>query len=219
MKHCGFQAGHWWREGTVTPGKRPHDDLENSEEIRHKDTRPRDVSDLRLTEWPVRAQTNKGNYEFQLQWALGVRTEIRIQSSGLFPGQLISESNLVSCSYLVSCSTEVSVTSIVRRELWDGLWLRICLPIQGTRVWSRSGKIPQATEQGSSSTQLPSRCSRARNCSCWAHTPQPLLCNKRSHCSEKPTLRNHRAVPILGSERKSACSYEDPCSKHKQIKL
>lgn len=41
MKRCGFQAGHWWREGTVTPGKRPHDDLENTEEIRHKDTRPR----------------------------------------------------------------------------------------------------------------------------------------------------------------------------------
>ena len=41
MKRCGFQAGNWWREGTVTPGKRPHDDLENTEEIRHKDTRPR----------------------------------------------------------------------------------------------------------------------------------------------------------------------------------
>ena len=129
MKHCGFQAGHWWTEGTGTR----EETTGWSWKLREDKTqghKTQGVSDVRLTEqqrgpWPVRAQTGKGNYRIPAGMGLAGRTEIRIQSSGLFPGQLISESNLV-----------WSVTSIVRRELWGGLWLRICLLIQGTRVWS-----------------------------------------------------------------------------------
>ena len=78
-------------------------------------------------------------------------------------------------------------------------WLRIRLPMQGTRVWSPVREDP--TCRGATG---PMR----HNClacalepathSCWAHVPQllepvllePLLGNRRSHHSEKPTHRS-----------------------------
>ena len=56
--------------------------------------------------------------------------------------------------------------------------LRIHLPVQGTRVWSLARKIPRATEQLSpcATTTEP------------VHL-EPMLCNKRSHCNEKPAHR------------------------------
>ena len=49
-------------------------------------------------------------------------------------------------------------------------WIRICLPMQRTRLWSQGQKIPHATGQLSS-------CIR---------TIEPVLCNKRNHSNEKP---------------------------------
>ena len=95
-------------------------------------------------------------------------------------------------------------------------WLRIHLPMQGTRVWSLVQEDPTcrgatepvchnywacALEPASHNywahaprAHMPQLLSpRSR-----AHTPQllkptclkPVLCNKRSHCNEKPTHRN-----------------------------
>ena len=66
-------------------------------------------------------------------------------------------------------------------------WLRICLPMQGTRVWSLVQEDPT--------------CHGATKPTChnyWAHVPQllksthldPVLRNKRSHRNEKPAHCN-----------------------------
>ena len=54
-------------------------------------------------------------------------------------------------------------------------WLRIHLPTQGTSVKSldREG----STCHGATKPTC---------CNCWAHTLEPVLCNKRSHRDEKP---------------------------------
>ena len=67
-------------------------------------------------------------------------------------------------------------------------WLRICLPMQGGHgfdPWSR--KIPHAAEQLSlCATTTEPACHNYRS----AHALEPVLCNKRSHRSEKPVHRN-----------------------------
>ena len=66
-------------------------------------------------------------------------------------------------------------------------WLRICLPMQGTQVWSLVLEDPT--------------CRGATKPVChnyWACMPQllkpmclePVLCKERSHCNEKPTHHN-----------------------------
>ena len=71
-------------------------------------------------------------------------------------------------------------------------WLRICLPVQGTQVWSL--------------VQEDSTCLVATKPTChdcWSpHILEPVFCNKRSHCIEKPLPCNYRVAP--------ACSREDP---------
>ena len=91
---------------------------------------------------------------------------------------------------------------LFKGQLWASLvaqWLRIHLPMQGTWVWSLVQEDP--TCHGATG---PLR----HNCwACalgpashhyWAHVPQllkpmslePVLCNKRSHCSERPVHHN-----------------------------
>ena len=72
-------------------------------------------------------------------------------------------------------------------------WLRICLPVQGTQVRSLLREDPTTTEPVRHIYWSP----RALGSACrnyWAHVLQllnpvrlePMLCNKRSHCREKP---------------------------------
>lgn len=50
-----------------------------------------------------------------------------------------------------------------------------------------------------------------------AHPPEPVLCNKSSCCSEKPTLQ-HRGAPTCHNQRKPEHSHRDPLQpKHKYI--
>ena len=88
-------------------------------------------------------------------------------------------------SYLKYCRT-----SLVTQ------WLRICLPVQGTRVRALVQEDPtcrRATKpvyHNYWAYALEPEC-----CNYWAHVPQllkpahlePMLCNKRSHRNEKPT--------------------------------
>ena len=84
-------------------------------------------------------------------------------------------------------------------------WLRIRLPMQGT--WVRALVREDPTCRGATKpvrhnywacTLEPA----SRNY--WAHVPQllkpahlePVLCNKRSHCNEKPMHRNEEQPPL-----------------------
>ena len=63
-------------------------------------------------------------------------------------------------------------------ENWDSLvvqWLRIRLPVQGTRVQALVWKIPHAAEQLSPCATTPEP----------VHL-EPVLCNKRSHRDQSP---------------------------------
>ena len=78
-------------------------------------------------------------------------------------------------------------------------WLRIRLPTQGTRVWAlvwgdptcRGATKPVCHNYWACTLELVSH-------DYWAHEPQllkpahlePVLCNKRSHCKEKPMPHN-----------------------------
>ena len=78
-------------------------------------------------------------------------------------------------------------------------WLRIHLPMQGTRVLALVWKIPHAVEQLSpcATTTEPELYS-LRATTTEACVPQlvkpahlePVLCNKRSHRNEKPAHHN-----------------------------
>ena len=52
-------------------------------------------------------------------------------------------------------------------------------------------------------------------------TLEPGLCKRRSHCDEKPTHINYRAVPAHRNQRKLVHSNEDPAQLkiHKLVKL
>ena len=74
-------------------------------------------------------------------------------------------------------------------------WLRIHLPRQGTQVQSLVQEDP-------------TRCKATKPVhNYWAHMPQllkpaclePVLCNKRSHCNEKPTHRNEEWPPLAAT--------------------
>ena len=61
-------------------------------------------------------------------------------------------------------------------------WLRIRLPMQGTRVWALVQE--DLTCRGAT---------KPVRHNYWAHTPQvlkPMIYNKRSHCNEKPVHHN-----------------------------
>ena len=58
----------------------------------------------------------------------------------------------------------------------------------------------------------------------WAHMPQllkltclePVLCNKRSHCSGKPTHNNEEWPSLVTTREKPACSNKDPTQPKKK---
>ena len=65
-------------------------------------------------------------------------------------------------------------------------WVIICLPMQGTRVWS----LVQEDPTGWGAT-------KPVNHNYWAHTLEPVLHHKRrSHCNEKPEHCNSRVAHL-----------------------
>ena len=89
-------------------------------------------------------------------------------------------------------------------------WLRIHLPMQGT--WVRSLVQEDSTCHGATKPvpQLLSLSSRA-----WEPQPlkpgslEPMLCNKRSHCQEKP-VQHGQSSPCSLQPEKGLCSDKDP---------
>ena len=86
----------------------------------------------------------------------------------------------------------------LKRRTGDSLvihWLRVCLPGRGHGCdpWPR--KIPHA--HACTTTTEPAAL-------------EPVLADKRSHCSEKPAHHNSGVAPAHCIERKPECSREDP---------
>ena len=90
-------------------------------------------------------------------------------------------------------------------------WLRIHLPMQGTWVWALVQEDP--TCRGATKPVHHNYWAHAlgpTSHNYWAHVPQLLkpvgletvLCNKRSHCNEKPTHRNEEQ-PLLAPTRET----------------
>ena len=114
-------------------------------------------------------------------------------------------------------------------------WLRIHLPVQGTRVRSLVREDPMCC-----------RATKPARHNCWAHTPQllkpmrsracvpqllestchkywahtlqllkPVHPNKRSHLKENPTHHNEEWPPLTAMREKPARSNEDPTQPKK----
>ena len=100
--------------------------------------------------------------------------------------------------------------------VWASLmlqWLRVHLPVQGTRVWSliqegttcRETIKPMRHNQRASKPQLLS----PRGTTAEACAPEPVL-QKRGHTSEKPMRCNQEQSPAHRHQRKPSHSNEDP---------
>ena len=106
------------------------------------------------------------------------------------------------------CQDSRTGTSLVAQ------WLRVCLPMQGTRVQAlvqedptcRGATKPVCHNYWACALELVSH-------NYWACVPQlrkptclePVLCNKRSHHNEKPAHRNEE-YPLLAATRESLCA-------------
>ena len=74
-------------------------------------------------------------------------------------------------------------------------WIRICLPMQETGV-------PSVVQEDST-------CHRATKPVChnyWAHALKSLLCDKRSHCNEKPVTTTKSSPHSLQLEKAHAAT-------------
>ena len=113
-------------------------------------------------------------------------------------------------SWLPSVQNNPHGTSLVK------LWVRMCLSLQGTRVWSLVQE---------DSTCL--RTTKPRSCNYWAHVLQllkpsnlePVLYNKRSHRNEKPACCN-KNWHLLMTTRENPCkAIKTHCSQKERNKF
>ena len=98
-------------------------------------------------------------------------------------------------------------------------WLRICLPMQGTRVRALVREDPTCRGATKPVPQLLSLRSRAREPRVLKPVClEPMLCNKMSHHNKKPAHRNKEQPPAHHNQRKPECSNEDPRQPKKHQK-
>ena len=90
-------------------------------------------------------------------------------------------------------------------------WLRSHLPMQGTRVWSLVWEDPTCHRATKPVRHNYWACAlEPASHNYWAHVPQllkpaclePVLCNKRSHCNEKPAHRNEEQPPLAATRER-----------------
>ena len=75
-------------------------------------------------------------------------------------------------------------------------WIRICLPMQGTWVLSLVWEDSTYLRATKLVTQLLSLWSGAQELQLRSlRALDPVLCSKRSHCSEKPVHHKERVAP------------------------
>ena len=86
-------------------------------------------------------------------------------------------------------------------------WLRICLPMQGTRVWALVREDP--TCRGAT---------KPVRHSYWACALEPVLCNKRGHLSEKPVHHNEEWPPLTATRKSPRAATKTQRSQKKKKK-
>ena len=106
-------------------------------------------------------------------------------------------------------------------------WLRIRLPMQGTRVWSLFQEDPACCEATKPVSHNYWACAlEPASHNYWAHVPQllkpvslePMLHNKRSHCNEKPMHRNKEQPPLAATRESPRAATKTQCSQKKKKK-
>ena len=87
-------------------------------------------------------------------------------------------------------------------------WLRVRLPVRGTRVWALVREDPTCRRATRPVRHSYWACTlEPASHNCWACMPQlprlmslePMLCNKRSHRNEKPAHRNKEGSPLTST--------------------
>ena len=138
-------------------------------------------------------------YSHLRSFALAIPWVLYVQYQGCHMACFLSLVNL--CSNVAS-SERSSLAMLSKMETRASLvahWLRICLPTQGTQVRALVQEDP--TRRGATKPVRHNYWAWAlepASHNYWAHEPQllmpaclePVLCNKRSHCNEKPAHRN-----------------------------
>ena len=107
------------------------------------------------------------------------------------------------CSYIhIYSYPPIPCENQLRRKMGTSLvvqWLRVHLPMQGTQVPTLVWEDPTCREATKPVHHNYWACAlEPVSHNCWAHVPQllkaaclePVLCNKRSHCHEKPMHHN-----------------------------
>ena len=134
--------------------------------------------------------------------------EVFVKVSGPFFEQvyyfLIVESHFV---FRVNCVNSM----VIRGPSLMAQWLRICMPMQGTRVRALVREDPTCLGATKPVHHNYWACAlEPVSHNYWAHVPQllkpvhlePMLCNKRSHCNEKLAHLNKQQPPFA-TNRKS----------------
>ena len=101
-------------------------------------------------------------------------------------------------------------------------WLGIRLPMQGTWVRALVREDPTCLEATKPMCHNYWACSlEPASHNYWAHMPQlqkpthlePVLCNKRSHRSEKPAHRNEESPPLASTRESLRAAMKTQCSR------
>ena len=101
-------------------------------------------------------------------------------------------------------------------------WLRICLPMQGTRVRSLVREDPTCRGATKAMRRNYRACAlEPVSHKYGAHVPQllkpthlePMLCNKRSHRNEKPVHRKEEKLPLAATRESPCAATKTQCSQ------
>ena len=114
-------------------------------------------------------------------------------------------------SWLCCPQDAYNQTSLVAQQL------RICLPMQKTRVQSLVQE--DSTCRGATKPQW-ATITKSTHHNYWStHALEPVLCNKGSHHDEKPAYRNQRTAPqLVKAATKTQHSYKKFCLLFLKIK-
>ena len=127
----------------------------------------------------------------------------QIQNIGFFSSSKFLFQNCLKHIILNWCATKQDLGFFIKFMLWGtslvAQWLRIRLPIQGTQVRALVRQDPTCRGAAKPMRRNYWVCAlEPVSHNYWAHVPEllkpaclePVLCNKRSHCNEKPAHRN-----------------------------
>ena len=118
---------------------------------------------------------------------------------------------------------EVNTLKIASRASLVAQWLRIRLPMQGTRVWALVREYPTCLRATKPVRRNYWACTlEPVSHNYWAHVPQllkpvrlePVLRNKRSHCNERPIHRSEEWALLAATGESLCTATKTQCSQN-----